>query len=553
MRFRFLLSAIFLLGVSSLFAELRVPHVFGDHMVVQCDKPVRVWGWAVAGKKVEVELGDRKASATANAQGEWLAMLEPMKASFTASDLKITSGNKKKVFEDVLVGEVWLCGGQSNMEWTLSGTLNADVEIDSADSPAVRCLRVPKIASGQTKDDFPIGEGGEHVGRWMKATPEEAGRFTAVGYYFAQRLSRRLKVPVGLIDTSWGGTMAQFWVSNETLGGIQEMKSYLSDHQKALQDWTKGGGEGGAKKRFETDMAIWEKAKKEAEARGGKAPGGRPNARNYTDPAKKAHPGAMYRGTLMPIAPFTVRGALFYQGENNSFGESWKPFPKTFPAVVSDWRRAFQDEKLPMGLIQIAGWSTRRSMSYDMNHHTNVVREVQLHTWQNTPETGLIVSYDANSDGNIHPRHKRPVGERSARWALAEVYGVKRPRSDQALEWRGPVYQSVEFAEGKAIISFEQGTALGLRLNKDTDLGFVIAGEDKEFHVARARVLGVQGKDAQLEVWAGEVANPKAVRYAQSNLPNGSLLNGNELPAYPFRTDRWPLVPHQSRGEYVPE
>ena len=183
-------------------------------MVVQCDKPVRVWGWAGAGKEVEVELGDRKASATANAQGEWLATLEPMKASFTASDLKITSGNEEKVFEDVLVGEVWLCGGQSNMEWTLSGTLNADVEIDSADSPAVRCLRVPKIASGKTEDDFPLGEGGEHVGRWMKATPEEAGRFTAVGYYFAQRLSRRLKVPVGLIDTSWGGTMAQFWVSS---------------------------------------------------------------------------------------------------------------------------------------------------------------------------------------------------------------------------------------------------------------------------------------------------------------------------------------------------
>ncbi len=251
-------------------------------------------------------------------------------------------------------------------------------------------------------------------------------------------------------------------------------------------------------------------------------------------------------GMVRPIARATIRGALFYQGENNSFAEAWKPFPRTFPAVVADWRAAFEDPRLPVGLIQIAGWSTRRTMTYDMNHHTNVVREVQLRTWRRTPGTGLIVTYDTNSNGSIHPGHKRPVGERTARWALAEVYGVLDPRSGQPLEWRGPVYESSKVVDSRILVSFEDGTRRGLRLERDLENGFYVAGEDQVFHHARARV--VQGD--QLEVWSDEVPAPVAVRYAWSNLPCGGLMNARELPAYPFRSDRWPLTPHQSTGSY---
>ena len=152
----------------------------------------------------------------------------------------------------------------------------------------------------------------------------------------------------------------------------------------------------------------------------------------------------MFNGMIAPLAPLAVRGVLFYQGENNSFGESWKPFHRTFPAVIADWRKAFGDDNLPFGIIQIAGWSNRRSMEYDMNHHTNVVREIQLDTWKKTPGTGLIVTFDTNSNGSIHPSRKLPVGGRSGRWALAEVYKTKPYRSNQPIEWRGPVYESMK-------------------------------------------------------------------------------------------------------------
>ena len=181
-------------------------------------------------------------------------------------------------------------------------------------------------------------------------------------------------------------------------------------------------------------------------------------------------------------------------------------------------------------------------MTYDMNHHTNVIREIQHITWQRFNHTGLIPSYDTNSNGSIHPAHKRPVGERLARWALSEIYPQA---SANNIIWKGPVYESYQIEDGKVTISFESGTANGLRLNKDTVQGFYIAGNDREFHHANARIGG-----ETLVVWHDDIKDPVAVRYALSNLPHGSLLNGKELPAYPFRTDTWPMTPHQSTGDY---
>jgi sialate O-acetylesterase len=418
------------------------------------------------------------------------------------------------------------------------------VEIDCADYPALRYIRLPKIARNEPQQDFPV-EGPDHPeGNWRLCVSEEAGDCSGVGYYFGRRLHRRLKVPVGLIDTSWGGTMAQHWVSLETLRPIPEMKPYFDDFQEKMTAWIDGGKEAGAKKRYEDDLAAWDKKRDEARAKGEREPR-RPNWNAYTSPAHKRQPGGMYNGMIVPLAGFTLRGALFYQGENNSFGESWKPFPTTFPAVIADWRRAFGPE-LPFGIVQIAGWSNRRSMTYDMNHHTNIVREVQLLTWKQTPGTGLMVTYDTNSNGSIHPGRKLPTGERSARWALAEVYGVKQHRSDRPLEWMGPVYQSMEVRDGKVVITFEEPSNRGLRLDQDDDCGFTIAGKDRTFHKAQARV--VQGNS--LEVFSEAVPEPVAVRYGFSNLPEGRLMNSRELPAYPFRTDTWPLVPHQSTGSY---
>jgi sialate O-acetylesterase len=343
--------------------------------------------------------------------------------------------------------------------------------------------------------------------------------------------------------------MAQHWCAKQTLHPIPEMKPYFEKFETAHRAWVDGGGEKGAKKRYESDVKAWEKAHADAKAKGKREPR-KPNWNQYTDPGEKRQPAGMYNGMILPLSQFSLRGFLFYQGENNSFTTSWKPFPRTFPAVIEDWRKAFGDDSLPFGIIQIAGWSNRRSMTYDMNHHCNITREVQFNTWRRSKNTGLIVTFDTNSNGSIHPARKQPVGERSARWALAEVYQMNRHNSKEPIEWRGPVYRAHKINDGKVYISFEEGTDRGLRLDQDVEVGFYIAARDRVFHHARARVDG--GKRLVV-VWHDDIKEPVAVRYAFSNLPMGGLMNGRELPAYPFRTDRWPMTPHQSTGSYTVE
>jgi len=525
-------------------AELRLASIFGDAMVVQREKPVRVWGWAKAGDKITVSFADRSSETAAGAGGEWTVELEALQASSEERSLIVTAGDERVELTDVLVGEVWICGGQSNMEWTLRSSRDADVEIPSADYPSIRYIRLPHIARHAPQQDFPVENPEGPQGSWRRCTPEQVENCTAVGYYFARRLHRRLGVPVGLVDTSWGGTMAQHWVTKETLRTLPSMQPYFEKYEAARKAWTEGGGKEGARRRYESDVETWEKKRDEAKSRGERPPR-KPNRRAYEDPSSKGQPGGMFNGMIAPIRRLMVRGILFYQGENNSFVENWKPFPRTFPAVVADWRRTFADDELPFGIVQIAGWSNRRSMTYDMNHHTNIIREVQFRTWRSTPNTGLIVTFDTNSNGSIHPSRKLPVGERSARWALAEVYGATQWKGSRLLEWRGPVYESMEIDGKRIFIDFDANTSRGLRLDQDEEIGFYIAGEDREFHHARARVAR-----NRVQVWSDDVPKPVAVRYGWSNLPTGGLMNARELPAYPFRTDTWPLVPHQSKGAY---
>ena len=415
----------------------------------------------------------------------------------------------------------------------------------SVNHPEIRFIRLPKVARFEPQEDFPVEGSTRPEGNWRKCVPELAENCTAVGYYFARRLRRFLDVPVGLIDVSWGGTMAQHWVRKDTLSPIPAMKPYLEKFETARNDWISGGREEGAKKRYDKDLASWEKQKIEAKAKGDREPR-RPNINAYRNPDHKGHPGAMMNGMIMPVSRASIRGILFYQGENNSFTVGWKPYPRTFPAVISDWRQVFGDPELPFGIIQIAGWSNRRSMTYDMNHHASSVREIQFRTWRKTRNTGLITSYDTNTSGGIHPQRKLPLGERSARWALAEVYGLKG-YGNRAIEWRGPVYESMEAKDGKITLRFEKDTARGLLLDQDVEVGFYVSGKDRVFQHARARV---NKSDYSVIVWSDEVKEPIAVRYGWSNLPAGGLMNAREIPAYPFRTDDWPMTPHQSTGSY---
>lgn len=524
-------------------AELTVSNLFGDGMVLQRDKPVKVWGWAVPNELVRVEFAGQTVGAEADKDGKWVATFEPMAASFEPRELHVDAKSGSLRIEDVLVGEVWVCGGQSNMAWTLNGSLDPDVAIASANHPAIRFLSLPNVASGRVSRDVPLNEGQG----WRPCTPEHAAQFTAVGYYFAQRLRMYLQVPVGIIDNSWGGTSANHWCSRETLESIPEMKQALDAYDQSLRTSDRDGGEAGAQKRYDQALAQWEKQRDAAQASGERVPG-RPNRAHFDRASTKPNPATLYNTSLAPMRGLALRGVLFYQGENNAFGEAWKPFYATYPGVINDWRAVFGDEQLPFGLIQIAGWSNRRTMTYDQNHHTNIVREIQHKAWQDTPNTGLIVTYDTNSDGNIHPKNKRPVGERSARWALATVYDAKDRRGNP-LAWRGPVYESYSIEGNKIIVQFDKETTSGLRLDKDDVRGFYIAGEDRVWHVAES--AAVDRAAGTVSVWSSKVPAPVAVRYAISNLPIGSLMNGREVPAYPFRTDTWPITPHASTGSYV--
>ncbi len=536
------------LACQSARAELHLPHIFSSQMVLQRDKPCRIWGWADESRDVTVSFGGQQKTITAGPDGKWLVTLEPMTANAAGQRLNIASGDTSVTFEDILVGDVWICGGQSNMEWRLKSSRNADIEIPSARYPAIRFIRIEPEGTPEPRDNFPTENGG---GVWQVCTPETIGDCSGVAYFFGQKLHRRLDVPIGLINAAWGGTMAQHWVSRSTLETLPTVKPYLEDYDKKRSDWQSNGAEEGAAKRYASDLKKWEALAAEAEKKGEKEPGGKPNPQSYLDPAQGRIPAGPFNAMIMPIAGISLRGALFYQGENNAFGDTWIPFRETFPAVISDWRKVFQDDKLPFGIIQIAGWSTRRSMEYDMNHHTNVIREQQFLTWRDTPNTGLIVSFDANSNDSIHPGNKSPVGERSARWALSTVHGITdatRPR--ELLQWHGPVYKSMTRHGDKILIEFQEEGAEGLRFDQTDARGFYIAGADQIFHDASARVVAGKGKTPEVEIWSDAVPEPVAVRYAWSNLPLGTLMNGKELPAYPFRTDTWSLKPHYGETLY---
>lgn len=524
--------------------SLTLPNLFSDRMVLQRDMPIRVWGWARPGDEVTVRFADQAKTTLTSSKGAWQLLLDPEPASFEDRRITVRAGRREIVVKDVLVGEVWLCGGQSNMEWDLRGSLEADVEIASADTPAMRYIRLPKVASTHAKADFLVDSRPNGEGRWYACQPEHVTDCTAVGYYFGRRLHRLLRVPVGLIDTSWGGTMAQHWVTRNRLETIPEMTPYFDQFAAQMKAWKDGGGAAGAQADYKKAMTEYEAAV--AALKQGDSRPRRPSLRN--DPATQRQPAGMINGVIAPISGYSLKGVLFYQGENNSFGESWKPFYRTFPAVIESFRQSFGNPDLPFGIIQIAGWSNRRTMSYDMNHHCNVIREIQFDVWQRTANSGLIVSFDLNVNGSIHPRCKMPVGERSARWALAEVYNVTDHRN-QPLAWRGPMFEKMTVEDGKCVLQFDKRYSQGLLIDKEVPSGFYMAGEDRVFHDDVQ--VRVNAKDMALTVWSDSVKAPVAVRYAQSNLPIGGLMNGHELPAYPFRTDDWPITPHQSKGDYI--
>ncbi len=538
-----------LLGVASLsappaLAELRLPHIFGDHMVLQRGKPVRIWGWADKGAVVTVAFAGQSKTAKAGPDGKWLVTLDPMQANAKGAPLVVhsTLDTRHSTLADVCVGDVWVLGGQSNMESALRNIQDGDLEVLSADVPAIRLLTVPLRASPTPLDDFPRldeynawSKVTERKGDWQVCTPETVKLFSAVGYVFGRRIHTATKVPIGLIDTSWGGTTVEAWISRKTLETLPEAQGLLKswDDQIAAYD---------PKKSLEDVVKRWEGRAKKLKEQGKPIPP-KPTEPRPSPAANRNNPGASYNAIIAPIAGLAVKGALFYQGINNAVGGA-RPglYARTFAALIPEWRRAFGDPKLPFGIVQMVSWGFPPKIENTetaMVSAAPYIREAQLEAHLAHPDTGFVCAYDLGHI-QMHSPFKAPLGERMARWALATQYEMK-------VACKAPIYKSMKTEGKELVVTFD--TYIHPRHGGRAEIkGFAVAGKDRHFHPAQA----FMASGNSVKVWSDLVPEPVAVRYAWATHPFGTLVGAGSscIPAAPFRTDDWPWpdAPFGRRG-----
>ncbi|MGB8354146.1 MAG: sialate O-acetylesterase [Chthoniobacteraceae bacterium] len=528
-------------------ADIKMPAIFGDHMVLQQEKTVPVWGWAAAGEKVTVIFGDPKehhtAEATTGPDGKWRADLTALPGG-TAPGVLTIVGKNTITIQDVLVGDVWLCSGQSNMEF---GTNKAQT-VDATDDQ-IRLFHVPhQLAIGPREDV---------TAKWQVCTPETLPGFTAVGYFFGKDLRAALKRPIGLIESSWGGTPAQSWTSIPALQADPALTHY-ADSYKAITDKYPGGDDEFAAKSAEADAAFakwntalmadtayqdalkaWHAAADQAKA-AKQTPPPQP-----TPPAPRppgvaggaGTPSMLFDGMINPLIPYAIKGVIWYQGESNA--SNAMEYRTLFPAMITDWRARWKTADLPFLFVQLANFMAAPKTAGE-NSAWAILRESQVKTLA-LPKTGMAVILDIGTGGNIHPPDKKDVGSRLALAARHVAYGEK-------LVYTGPMFDALKVEGGKARISFKPdsiggGLVIGSAPWTDplaapvskTDLqGFAIAGEDKNWVWADAKI---DGND--VVVSSPDVPQPVAVRYAFANNPACNLYNKEGLPASPFRTDDW--------------
>jgi len=493
----FVFAALALLGLlPHIHADVVPNPLFSDNAVLQRDKKVPVWGAASEGEKVTVEFAGQKLETIAK-DGKWKVELQPMPASAEPRSMTFT-GNNTMTASNILVGEVWLCSGQSNMEWALKDTTNGPETVAAATDPQLRIMRLPHRASDEPQVTFDA--------KWNPCAPASVPDFSAVAYHFGRDLRKSLGVPVGLIGSYFGGTPAEAWTDQTTLAESPELKTILDAQARKEAEFDPVKMEETNKK----NRADYEAALAKATAEGTN----KPSRPVVLMPPKIDHrrPIGLYNGMIAPLQPYTVRGVIWYQGESNAGSPIL--YRKLFPAMITSWRQQWGQSDMPFLFVQIAPYKS-------MNPG---IREAQLLTWKATPNTAMAVTTDVGNAEDIHPRDKEPVGLRLALAARALAYGEK-------LEYSGPEYDSMSVSGNRAVLRFKH-TGGGL-VAKDGDLrGFFIAGADGNFRPAKAEIKG----DA-VEVFSEDVPSPAAVRYGWANVPDVNLTNKEGLPASPFRTD----------------
>jgi sialate O-acetylesterase len=511
---------LLLLNVLPATADVRLPAIFGDGMVLQQKAKAPIWGWAEPGEKIYIK-GSWQwtgTSTTADKDGNWLTKIKTPKAGgpFTIS----IAGKNKIIFKDVLIGEVWICSGQSNMGLSVSYSANAQNEIAAANYPNIRFFNVNMTIADKPQKDC--------VGSWHQCTPETAAEFSAAAYYFGRQLHQELNVPIGLIHASKGGSPAEAWIRKEVLEAEPDFASILERFAKGVADFPL------AKQEYAQKLEEWTQAVNKAKADHTPIPS-KPYVlqMEQTGPGHYQSPSCLYNGMIAPLVPYRIRGVIWYQGECNSW-RAWQ-YRKLFPAMIANWRDDWGQGQFPFYYVQIA--------SFDYSIFDNGIEEPivpELREAQtmalNVPDTGMAVTMDISDINNIHPENKQDVGKRLALWALAKTYGHKN------IVYSGPLYKSMaieqktENSKPAIRLFFDHvGSGLTTKGGKLTD--FTIAGEDGKFVEANAEI-----DNNTIVVSSEKVRNPVAVRYAWTNTAMPNLFNKEGLPASSFRTDDWPCV-----------
>jgi len=488
--------------------ELKLASVLGDHMVLQRDKPVSIWGWADPGEPVTVSFAGQSKTATAGADGQWSLKLDALTASAEPRVLLITGKDERNVeVKDVLVGEVWLGSGQSNMAMTVAGCDRFEAEKAAATFPLIRHYRE---SSGPAEQ--PQNEG---KGAWQECTPDTAGGFSATLYFFGREIHRELGVPVGLINTSVGGTPIESWVVAEVQSSDPETKANFD----ARLDTYRKFDPAEAPALHQKQLATWKAASEKAKANG--TPFVTPPPKDPLAMWKlKGGPSGLFNGKVANLVPYTLRGMLWYQGEGNANSNPGL-YHKQLTQLVTSWRRLWQDE-VPFAWVQLPNYTSP-------GEGWPRLRESMLKTLT-LPQTGMAITIDLGDAKDIHPKNKQDVGKRLSYWALGTVYGKKVPATSGPL----PAGSTIK---GEAITVSFRHTNGGLKSITGGPLtGFEIASADQQWKPAEAKIDG-----ETVIVSSAEVARPVAVRYAWKDWPDYSLANGAGLPASPFRTDDWPV------------
>jgi sialate O-acetylesterase len=511
------LIAILAFTPNPLHGEVKLASLFSDHMVLQRRAPIAIFGTAAPGESVAVTLAQATKQTTAGPDGRWLLRMDAMEAGGPYAMAVV--GHNFLIVKDIYIGEVWLGSGQSNMDMTVAaedrywcGVNNEEAEVAAVNYPQIRMFKVKLKMSDTAADDA--------AGQWQVTTPETVKKYSATGYFFARELWRTYHVPVGIIDSSFGASTAQAWISPEAMRSHSEFAYMLDGYAKAKADWAPAAAEEIEKHRIA--MNAWAPIAAEALSEGKFEPRGP----GLADPGQNQHnPSVLFNGMIAPLIPYTMRGVIWYQGESNEDAKSQPVYRLLMETLIDDWRARWGEGEFPFLYVQLA---SQFQLALDPNQQGVIAatREAQLQNLS-VPHTGMAVTIDIGDAGNVHPKDKQDVGVRLGLLARHIAYG-------EAVEDSGPVADKI-VVEGNAIrVHFTHIDGGFVFRGGKTPIGFAIAGADKKFVWADAKVDG-----DSIVLTSAAVTAPVAVRYGWADNPPVNLYNKANLPASPFRSDSW--------------